>query len=232
MQFVLVAGVSGHLAAPARLGGASLDAFAIPALVAAGALGAYLLVVAPLALPFVRRRDGKAAGLRVLFPFTQFDRETATIAARVVLAVAAAGLLSLPLGVRHSYWMVMVAGAVLQASHVSRSSAMRAAHRVLGTFLGVAVFGLVKLVGPSGLWLVAVIALLQFAIEVVVARHYALALATPAALTISAAGGTDDPVVLVGERIVDTILGAAIAMAPARRHQGRQGAGHLQGPQA
>ena len=215
MQFVLVAGVSSHLAAPARLGGASLDPLAIPALVAVGALGAYLLVVAPLALPLVRRREGKTAGLGALFPPTRLGGEMATIAARVVAAVAAAGLLSLPLGVRRSYWMVMVAGAVLQASHASRSGALRAAHRVLGTCLGVAVFGLVELTEPSGLWLVAVLALLQFAIEVVVARHYALALAfiTPAALTIAGAGGTDGPLALVGQRVVDTVLGAAVAMA-------------------
>jgi hypothetical protein len=46
MQFVLVAGVSGHLAALTRFNTASFDVFAIPALVAAGAFSAYLLVIA------------------------------------------------------------------------------------------------------------------------------------------------------------------------------------------
>jgi len=57
--------------------------------------------------------------------------------------------------------------------------------------------------------------MLQFAIEVVVARQYALALAfiTPVALTISAAGGTHAPLILASERILDTVLGATIAMA-------------------
>jgi uncharacterized membrane protein YccC len=109
----------------------------------------------------------------------------------------------------------MVAGAVLQASHVSRSSTIRAMHRILGTLLGVAIFSLINLAEPRGLWLVAVLALLQFAIEVVVARHYALALTfiTPTALTISAAGGTDGSLALGTERLVDTLLGAAVAMA-------------------
>jgi len=58
---------------------------------------------------------------------------------------------------------------------------------------------------------VVIVALLQFAIEVVVARNYGLALIfiTPLALMIS---GTDDPIVLAGERIVDTLLGAFIAL--------------------
>jgi hypothetical protein len=215
MHFVLVAGISNHLAGPTYLGGASIEPVLVPALVAVGALGAYLLIVAPLPLPVVRRRDDEAVGLRGLFPRFGFDDEMATIAARVVVAVAVAGLLSLPLGVHRAYWLMMVAGAVLQTSYVSQSNAIRAVHRIVGTVCGVAVFGLIELVEPRGLWLVAVVALLEFAIEVVVARHYALALTfiTPVALTISAAGGTDASLTLVSERVVDTFLGAAIAMA-------------------
>jgi uncharacterized membrane protein YccC len=80
--------------------------------------------------------------------------------------------------------------------------------------LGIAIFGLIKLADPQGIWLLVILALLQFSIEVVVARHYALALSliTPTALLISAAGGTEDTAVLVAERLVDTLLGAAIAM--------------------
>ena len=52
------------------------DPIVIPVLVAFGALSAYLLVVAPLALPFVRRRDGEAVGLRMLFPRLGLDDES------------------------------------------------------------------------------------------------------------------------------------------------------------
>jgi hypothetical protein len=215
MQFVLVAGVSGHLASVMRLGTSSLDVLAIPALVAVGAFSAYVLVIALLALPLRDKPRPEAVCLRTCFSPLWRNPESKIIAARVIAAVAAASLLSLPLGVHHSYWIVMVAGAVLQASHVSRFSAIRTLHRVLGTILGVAIFGLIKLADPRGIWLVVILALLQFSIEVVVARHYALALSfiTPTALFISAAGGTADTAVLVTERLTDTLLGAAIAMA-------------------
>jgi hypothetical protein len=211
MQFILVAGVSGHLAARFP----STDVFAIPCLVATGALSAYLVVILLSSLSLMRRPEVEAVCLRTQFLPCWRDAEAATIALRVVVAVATAGLLSVPFGVHRSYWVIMVAGAVLQGTHLSRSSAIRAMHRVLGTVLGVAIFGLINLAEPRGLWLVVILALLQFAIEVVVARHYALALAfiTPTALTISAAGGTDGSLALATERLVDTLLGAAIAMA-------------------
>ena len=215
MQFVLVAGVSGHLAALTRFNTASFDVFAIPALVAAGAFSAYLLVIALLALPLMHKAEAEAVCLRARFSPPWRNTESRIIAVRVVTAIAASSLLSLPLGMHHTYWVVMVAGAVLQASHVSRLNAIRAMHRVLGTVLGVAIFGLIKLADPRGIWLVPILALLQFSIELVVARHYALALTfiTPTALLISAAGSTADPVALLTERLVDTLLGSAIAMA-------------------
>jgi fusaric acid resistance family protein len=54
------------------------------------------------------------------------------------------------------------------------------------------------LADPRGFWLIVILALLQFSIEVVVARHYALALTfiTPTALIISSAGSSGDPIAL------------------------------------
>ena len=215
MHFVLVTGISSHLAAPIELGGASIEPILIPALVAAGALSGYALIAAPLALPRMRGRDGPALSCYGLFPRLGLDLDGATIALRVVSAVIVAGLISLLLGIHHAYWLVMVAGAVLQVSPNPQASAVRAVHRTIGTVSGAAIFGLVELAEPRGLWLVAVLASLQCAIEIVVARHYALALTfiTPLALTISVAGATDAPLTLATERIADTLLGAAVAMA-------------------
>src|SRR4051794_8812426 len=168
----------------------------------------------PAGAPLGRRRRGEGAGLRGVFRFAPLDQETTLITARVVAAMTAAGVVSLPLGVNRAYWVIMVAGAVLQASHVRRLTVVRTIQRVLGKVAGVTAFALLTWLQPSGLWLVAVLALLQFAIEVVVGRNYGLALIfiTPLALTISAATGTDDPFRLAGERIGDTLLGALIAL--------------------
>jgi uncharacterized membrane protein YccC len=84
----------------------------------------------------------------------------------------------------------------------------------LGTLLGVAVFGLVVLIEPTGLPLVLLLALLQCIIEIVVTRHYGLALVfiTPLSLTISTAGNMSGARAVVSDRIVDTLLGAIIAL--------------------
>ena len=93
-------------------------------------------------------------------------------------------------------------------------NAIRALQRVFGTLLGVVLFALIRMADATGAWLVATLVLLQFAIEVVVARHYALAptFITPTALTIAAAARTSAPGPLVRERIVDTLFGAAVAI--------------------
>ena len=214
MQFVLVAGISSHAAAPANLGGASLNGPLVASLVGFGAISAYLLVIAPLVLPSVRRREGKPAGPSAAFSWAPLDQETAVIMARVVAAVAIAGMVSWPLGVNRAYWVIMVAGAILHARHVRRLTVVRTVQRVLGTVVGAAAFAVFVALQPIGLWLVATVTLLQFGIEVVVGRNYGLALIfiTPLALMISSVVGPDTPLSLAGERIGDTLLGALIAL--------------------
>ena len=212
MQFVLVTCVSARLAAGTRVAPATLNPNLIPVLVAVGALSA-CVVVAPLALRFVRSDLGNASAPESLFALSRLDAGKLLITVRLVLAVATAAIVGFLFRAGHAYWIVMVAGAVLQATWVSRDSAVRIVHRILGTLAGVAVFGLIRFFEPRGGWLILVLVILQFAIEVVVARHYAVALTfiTPTALTI-AAFATSAPGTLVEERIVDTILGALIAL--------------------
>lgn len=65
------------------------------------------------------------------------------------------------------------------------------------------------------------LALLQFGIELVVVRNYAFALVfvTPLVLLISgAATGGTHLVTAAGERVIDTVLGSAIAMLTALVH--------------
>lgn len=150
MHLVLVAAVSAHVAIPEHLGRPTVSPIEIPILVAVGAISAYVVAAAPLVLTVAREQNG-GVPLREMLSFPRWlGAEQSIITARVVVAVAGAGLLSVVLGNRHGYWIAMVAGAVLQASHVSRLSAIRAVQRVLGTFVGVVVFGVIHMANPEG----------------------------------------------------------------------------------
>lgn len=214
MMYVLVAGVSGHIAAPTHLGGAGTDRDDVVTLVAVGATSAYLIVVAPLLVPAVRRNSGSPASFRNLFPYTALDTVSRILVTRVLLAVTIASMVSIPLGVPHAYWVIMTAGVILQMGLTLRMPTVRAIQRVLGTILGVALFGLISMMDPSGIWVVVIVAVFQGAIEVVIARNYGLGLVmiTPLALTISTAVGNTGILVVGMDRIIDTIFGAGIAM--------------------
>ncbi|TGD82942.1 FUSC family protein [Hymenobacter wooponensis] len=212
MMFVLVAAVSGHIAAPVELDGAAQPGLRLLGLVAAGAGLAYLVVITPLLLP--GRHYPASVGLRVLLPRLGFDKDTATVALRVVAAVLIASVVARPLGAHRVYWVVLAAVAVLQSSPSRQLTGLRAAHRVVGTLLGIGLFELLSLVHPTGLGLVAALMLLQGATEVVVARNYAFALLfiTPIALLNATAGHAGNTLVTVEGRVLDTLLGAGIAV--------------------
>ena len=211
--FVLVTGVSTHLAAPVSLGGESLSGLLVIGMLALGAVIAYLVVLAPLAVPRVRVRDSELHAGRAprRFTLTEIDR---VILGRVIVGSAIAALISAPLGIHRAYWVVLTVVVILQNGHRLRLTTLRAVHRVLGTLVGVAVFALVMLVNPHGVWLALLLMALQFGVEIVVIRNYGLALVliTPLALVISSQSGTADVTATVTERVVDTVLGAVIAL--------------------
>jgi uncharacterized membrane protein YccC len=156
MQFVLVSCVSARVAAATRVAATSLNPNLIPALVAVGALSAYGVVAAPTALSFGRSGLGYTSAPEALFAWSRLDAGKLLITARVALAVAAA-IVGLLFRAGHAYWVIIVAGAVLQATWVSRDSAVRAVHRLLGTFAGVGFFGLIRFLDPRGGWLILVL---------------------------------------------------------------------------
>jgi hypothetical protein len=214
LLYVLVTGVANQIAASMREAGSG-DLYSIPLLVAIGALLAYLVIIAPLAAPAVRKHEGPIVGLRTLFPGFRLDMTARLIAGRIIAAAIIAGVLSSPLQTRRTYWVIVTAIAVLQASHIRRITWLRAVHRIVGTALGIGAFALLSMVQPEGYALIAVIVLLQAAIEIVVMRNYGLALVfiTPLALTIATAAHTQDTLLTVWERMFDTLLGSAIALA-------------------
>lgn len=212
--FVLLAGVSAHLAAPKAGHGAGIDGGLIVAMLALGCVVAYLIVLAPLAVPSVRARDAAVHLDRERMRF-ELDRESRVILFRIVLAAAIALAVAAPLGIVRAYWVLLTVVAILQNGRQLRLTALRGVHRVLGTLVGVGVYTLLVLFQPQGLWLAVLLMVLQFSVEIVVVRNYGLALVliTPLALMIATQGGSGDLAVVATERVVDTLIGAAIALS-------------------
>ena len=211
--FALVAGVSTHLAGPVGIGGAGLDGWLVVGMLGVGAVIAYLVVLAPLVIPAVRRADAAVFAGRAPVRF-RLDGTDRIILGRVIVGAAIAALIAAPLGVHRAYWVVLTVVVILQNGHTLRLTVHRAAHRVLGTLVGVGVFALVMLLHPQGAWLGLLLVALQFGVELVVIRNYGLALVliTPLALLISVQASGVDVTGIVVDRVVDTLLGAAIAL--------------------
>jgi uncharacterized membrane protein YccC len=137
------------------------------------------------------------------------------VSLRVGLAAAIAGLVGAALGLERAYWIVASAVLVLHQGWDWSRSLQRGFERVIGTLLGLVLAGAVLWLAPHGLWLAMTLAVLQFLIELVVVRNYALAVVfiTAIALTMASAGH-DIPSIglLLWDRAVDTVAGCAIGI--------------------
>lgn len=211
MFFVLSCGVGIHLATPVADGGVGQAPWRIASMTAVGCSVAYAIVLLPLLAPSVRRRDAEHHEERVPWTFGLHPSDSVVVA-RVVLGTVLGILAAWPLGIPHSYWVLLTVVAILQGGAGRRLTAVRGVQRVVGTVVGLGVFWVVLLLEPHNAWLALVVALLQFGAEMVVVRNYGLALTliTPLALIISAQGSTSRET-LVLERLGDTLLGAVCA---------------------
>lgn len=211
--FMLIAGASIRLTAPPSLGGIGFGGGVVVGMLVVGVCIAYLVVVVPLLWPSVRKRDFEAHAARVRLHF-DLSGDVLVILIRLTIASAIAVLVASPLGVHRTYWVLLTVMAILQNGRRLRLTALRAIHRVLGTLVGLVLFALILQWNPKGLWLALVLAALMFTVELVVMRNYGLALVfiTPLALTIAAQGDPGDVGTVTLTRVVDTLLGAAIAL--------------------
>lgn len=148
-------------------------------------------------------------------------------AAWYVVAAGVAGvvatLLAAPAGVHHNYW-AMVAAVVPLVGHSARYRVSRGLQRVIGTFLGLVLTAGIILLDPPVIVLVLIIAVLQVAAELYIARQYVIAqtVVTPLALlstmlvgvtaggagSLMAAGGLQH----LADRGVETVIGAIVGI--------------------
>lgn len=134
------------------------------------------------------------------------------MSARVGAAVLLAAVATQLAGLEHPSWAMATAAAVLGLGSQHRAVVDRAMHRTVGTVAGVGVAALVLVVEPRGWILVVILTLLQGAIQLVVARNYAMSMLfiTPVALLLHSVLSEPAAVSeLVALRIGETVIGSA-----------------------
>ncbi|WP_428927631.1 FUSC family protein [Marinibacterium sp. SX1] len=148
-----------------------------------------------------------------LQPLSERLRAALRIAAGAGLAIFA----SRALGASFPAWAGMGALTVMQGAHL-RISLHRAVQRMAGTLVGTFI-AFAILIQEPGLWVILpLLVLLQFATELIIGANYGLGqvLVTPMALLMTHLAAPHVPAALMApERVIDTMLGAAIGLVAA-----------------
>lgn len=141
--------------------------------------------------------------------------ETLMIGLRVFVSTSIAAIIGLALGGDRTYWVVFSALLVVHQGGTRVWQTYRGIQRFAGTIAGIGVFAIIIAIDPRGWWLVLILGALQFSVEMLVVRNYALGsmVITPLALTTAyvAAGRTAASSVIV-DRMLDTLVGVAVAL--------------------
>jgi hypothetical protein len=118
------------------------------------------------------------------------------------------------LGFGHNYW-AMVAAVVPLVGHTTRHRIRRGVQRIIGTVLGLVILAGIVLLDLEPWQTVLVMALCQFGAEMFIIRQYLLAqvFVTPLALISTLLVVPSPPAILLRDRIIETVIGAAIGIA-------------------
>ena len=158
---------------------------------------------------------GRLRSSRLLVENLTLQSPAFLLAGRVGIAVALAGAAGAAFGLQRAYWAMAAAVLVLHMGLDWSRTLQRGVERTIGTIVGLGLAGAILAAHPTGLWLVATMMSLQFLIEILVTRNYALAVVfvTSNALVIASGGqaGSDEGTLLVA-RGIDTAVGCAIGL--------------------
>ncbi|GGV01313.1 hypothetical protein GCM10010182_18500 [Actinomadura cremea] len=138
----------------------------------------------------------------------------AASAARVAVCTAVALAAVHAAGLSQPYWAAIAVCAVLQGQNLA-GTWQRAINRSIGTVAGLGVAALLLPLHPHGVAVALIVGVLQFVVELLVARNYALAVMfiTPLTLLlVEAAHPGASPVPFAEARLVNTLLGCAIGV--------------------
>lgn len=210
---VLVFGLSAHVSGVGAPAGVYLAAMA------GGILLSVVIVAAPLVLPSRRRMPRHP--LRELLPGPAWPTPTRMLFFRAAIVALAGTAIGIFVDPDRVYWIVGAAIAVIGTAPERQAAFNRGLHRMVGTLLGAGLYLLLAPIPVTGLALALMLGVLQFAIEIVVVRNYALALTfiTPLVLLLtSAATGVAGSIDVASERIIDTLVGATLGAVTGLLH--------------
>jgi len=130
-----------------------------------------------------------------------------------VAGVLLAGTLAIALNVGHAYWAIVAVIAVMPAPYAPQTLT-RGIHRVVGTLAGVGVAAIIFMFEPGPWILVGIWAVCQFMTEILVSQNYGIALVfvTPFVLAITELSSPVSSSVVLTDRVVATMIGAAAGM--------------------
>ncbi|MFF3971601.1 FUSC family protein [Streptomyces rubiginosohelvolus] len=177
----------------------------------------------------LRAREGRRAARRALLRRLGPGSPLLPVAVRTLFGCALAGYLCAALGVGRPYWAIVTAASLYQANLTL--SWNRTLQRTLGNLLGVLVFAAVLPVSRiSPLALVCCCLFFGFAAEALITRNYWLGsvAVTPMALLVLEFGGAHPAGELIGDRVLDTVLGAATGFLAATLVTNRRAAGRVE----
>nr|WP_237521513.1 FUSC family protein [Streptomyces sp. SID8356] len=172
-----------------------------------------------------RRRAARRTLLRSLGPGSPL----LPVAVRTLVGCALAGCLCAALGVGRPAWAIVTAASLHQANITLTWN--RTLQRTLGNLLGVLVFAAVlPLSRTAPLALVLCCLFFGFAAEALITRNYWLGsvAVTPMALLVLEFGAPHPAGELIGDRVLDTLLGALAGFLAAALVTNRRAAGRVE----
>ncbi|MEU1367004.1 FUSC family protein [Streptomyces sp. NPDC005803] len=151
------------------------------------------------------------------------------VAARTLIGCALAGYICSAVGVGRPYWAIVTAASLYQANVTL--SWNRTLQRTLGNLLGVLVFAAVLPVARMDpLALIGFCLFFGFAAEALITRNYWLGsvAVTPMALLVLEYSGSHPAGELVGDRVLDTVIGAGVGFLAAVLVTNRRATGRVE----
>lgn len=158
---------------------------------------------------------GRLSSSELLVESFAWHSAASIVAFRVAVAVAVAGAVGAALGLERAYWAMAAAVLVLHQGLAWQRTLRRGLERTIGTLAGLGFAGVILAIHPTGLWLVLTMMGLQFFVEMLVTRNYALAVmfVTSIALLIASGGQVvAEPGALLWARGIDTAIGCSVGL--------------------